>query len=290
MRKPLVFLACLAQLHSAAFVARAFAEDKSGWPGGLPGDWRAPGDDKTPSLEQSPRRPFDFGLDGLVQSPRLAPGLGQKRLEQGERKNAPDAPGGASNSAKDASAAQAAKARARAENLKKAMAPRPDPAALRQRALDELFKQLRGATDPQAARDVAQSIERVWLQSQSDTANLLMQRALLSIRSQNYPVALSLLDKILDLEPGWAEAWNQRATIRFLTDDPDGSMADIDQVIKLEPRHFGALAGMGMILQRAGFDKRALEVFNKSLEIYPEQPDVKETVEKLTLDVEGRDL
>ncbi len=274
MRKPLILLICLAQLPSAAFVAQAFADDKR--PGGLPGDWRTLGDGKTP--EQSPPRPFDFGLDGLVQSPRLAPGLGQKRLEQGERKTAPGAPSGASNSANDASAAQAAKARVRAENLKKAMAPRPDPAALRQRALDELFKQLRAATDPREARDVAQAVERVWLQSQSDTANLLMQRALLSIRSQDYPVALSLLDKILDLEPGWAEAWNQRATIRFLTDDPDGSMADIDQVIKLEPRHFGALAGMGMILQRAGFDKRALEVFNKSLEIYPEQPDVKETV------------
>ncbi len=289
MRKWLIFLACLAQAPNAAFVAEALADDKSGWPGGLPGDWRALGNDEMPTPAQPPARPFDFGLDGITQSPRFAPtpGAGQQRSQQGERGSPLD---GAARPSKDAAAAQAAKAKARAENLKKAMAPRPEPAAIRQRALDELFKQLRAASDPQEAGDVAQAIERIWMQSQSDTANLLMQRAQLVIRGQNYSVALELLDKIVDLEPGWAEAWNQRATIRFLTDDSDGAMADIGQVIKLEPRHFGALSGMGMILQRAGFDKRALEVFNKALEIYPQQPDIKETVEKLRLDVEGRDL
>ena len=92
------------------------------------------------------------------------------------------------------------------------------------------------------------------------------------------------------LEPNWAEAWNQRATVRFLSGDFDGSMADIDRVMKLEPRHFGALTGMGVILQHAGLDKRALEVFGKALEIYPAQPDLKDTVDKLTLDVNGRDI
>ena len=88
-------------------------------------------------------------------------------------------------------------------------------------------------------------------------------------RRGNYPLALSLFDKLVALEPDWAEAWNQRATTRFLTGDTDGAMADIDQVMKLEPRHFGALAGMGMILQGEGLDKSALEIFKKALGIYP---------------------
>jgi len=170
------------------------------------------------------------------------------------------------------------------------MAPHESPEALRKRALDGLFQRLHAAADPDAAKSVAQTIERIWLQSPSDTTSLLMQRAMESLREQRYPLALALLDQVVALEPDWAEAWNQRATTRFLADDPDGAMADIDRVIKLEPRHFGALAGMGAILQRSGFGKRALQIFNKALEIYPQQPDLQATVEKLTVEVEGRDI
>jgi tetratricopeptide (TPR) repeat protein len=290
MRKWLVFLACLVQLQSGAFIAQAVAGDKSGWPGGLPDGWHALGDDEPPLPDRPPFQPFDFGPDGFAQFPRQAPAPGQQRSRQDENKSAPDGSGGASDPRNAALAAQAAKAKTRAENLKKAMAARPDPAVARQQTLDELFKRLRAAPDPQEASDFAQAIERVWMQSRSDTANLLMHRALLAVQAENYALASSLLDKIVDLEPGWAEAWNQRATVRFRMDDSDGAMADIDQAIRLEPRHFGALTGMGMILQRAGFDKRALEIFNKALEIYPQQPDLEKTVEKLKLDVEGRDL
>jgi tetratricopeptide (TPR) repeat protein len=117
-----------------------------------------------------------------------------------------------------------------------------------------------------------------------------MQRAMVSMQAQQYPLALSLFDKLVALEPDWAEAWNQRATTRFLTGDTDGAMADIDRVIKLEPRHFGALAGMGMILQGAGLEKSALEIFKKALGIYPLEPDIQKLVEKLKLEIEGQDI
>ncbi len=117
-----------------------------------------------------------------------------------------------------------------------------------------------------------------------------MQRATVSMQARQYPLALSLLDKLVAVEPDWAEAWNQRATTRFLTGDMDGAMADIERAIKLEPRHFGALVGMGMILQRAGLEKSALEIFKKALEIYPLAPDIQKLVEKLTLEVEGQGI
>ena len=66
-------------------------------------------------------------------------------------------------------------------------------------------------------------------------------------------VSRTLLDKLIVLQPDWAEAWNKRATVRYLMDDEQGSMADIARVLVLEPRHFGALSGMGMILERGGF-------------------------------------
>jgi tetratricopeptide (TPR) repeat protein len=177
-----------------------------------------------------------------------------------------------------------------AEQLKKALAPKPTPEAARSQILDALFERLRQASGPEDAQRIAESIERLWLQSHSDTANLLMQRATASAQAGQFPLALSLFDKLVMLEPDWAEAWNQRATTRFLSGDMDGAMADIGRVMKLEPRHFGALAGMGIILQGAGLDKGALEIFKKALGIYPLEPDIQKLVDKLTLTVEGQDI
>jgi tetratricopeptide (TPR) repeat protein len=248
------------------------------WPGELPDDWRILGDEPTPGG----RAPEGFGFG------RQAPPGGQppgplSGIDSGVSEKPSDP-------ARDAVAAKAAKDKARRDELKRALARRPEPAVLRQSALDALFRHLGVAADPQEAKGVAEAIRRLWMQTPSDTASLIMQRAMLASEGKNYPVALKLLDRLVALEPDWAEAWNQRATVRFLSDDVDGSMADIDKVIKLEPRHFGALTGMGVMLRRAGLDKRALQAFNKSLEIYPAQPELKETVEKLNLDVNGRDI
>ncbi|MGO9673642.1 MAG: tetratricopeptide repeat protein [Methylocella sp.] len=281
MRRWFFISACLAQLQVASLGAPAMAgAGGQQWPG-LPNDWRVLGDDVGPAPGDQAPGQFDFRRDGRGPPFGQAPNLTERRAPDSLKSSDP---------VKDAAAAKAARDKARAEDLKKALAPRPEPAALRQRALDELFKRLGAAADPDEAKGVADAIQHVWLQSQSDTADLVMQRAMLASRMKNYPLALALLDRLVALEPNWAEAWNQRATVRFLSQDFDGSMADIDKAIKLEPRHFGALTGMGVILQREGLDKRALEVLNKALEIYPAQPDLKDAVDKLRLDVNGRDI
>jgi tetratricopeptide (TPR) repeat protein len=177
-----------------------------------------------------------------------------------------------------------------ADKLKQALAPKPAPEAMRKQLLDGLFDRLRKAGDQGDAQRIAASIERVWLNSDSDTANLLMQRAMVSMQAGDYPLALSLLDKLVAFQPDWAEAWNQRATTRFLTGDTDGAMADISEVVKREPRHFGAMADMGMILQGEGLDKSALEIFKKALLIYPLAPDIQTRVEKLTREIEGQGI
>jgi tetratricopeptide (TPR) repeat protein len=161
---------------------------------------------------------------------------------------------------------------------------------VRKKRIEALLERLHEARSPGDAQHIAQSIAQLWLQSGSDTADLLMQRAMASSEAGDYPLALSLLDRLVVLEPGWAEAWNQRAAARFVTGDADGAMADISKALRLEPRHFGALEGMGMILQGAGLDKAALEVFKKALAIYPLAPDIRTLAEKLTLEVEGQDI
>ena len=170
--------------------------------------------------------------------------------------------------------------------------PRPlaREGAQRANVLDELFKRLGGTSDAEEGKGIAGAIERVWLRSGSDTADILMSRALAAVQGKDFPLALELLDKVVVIEPNWAEAWNKRATARFLTNDMNGAMADIDRVLKLEPRHFGALSGMGFILEREGLDKRALEIFRHVLTIYPGLPDIKKIVDKLAPEVEGRDI
>jgi tetratricopeptide (TPR) repeat protein len=178
----------------------------------------------------------------------------------------------------------------KAEALRKALAPKPSTAVLRQQSLDILFKKLATAEDDETAKGLAGAIERIWGHSDSDTANLLMERGSASLLAGHYPLALSIFDKLVALKPQWAEAWNKRATTRFRADDLDGAMADIGQALKLEPRHYGALAGMGLILQKSNLNKQALDIFRKALALNPRQPELRELVEKLQLEVEGRDI
>lgn len=237
-----------------------------------------------------PLRPFSgFGLASPWAAPREA-GEGRTEENLGLEGRKPPGPVGAPSMPAPAPEAAPKSGIAEAEQLKKALAPKPAPEAMRKQFLDRLFDRLRNAGDQGDAQRIAATIERVWLQSDSDTAKLLLQRATVSMQAQQYPVALSLFDKLVVVEPDWAEAWNQRATARFLAGDTDGAMADINKVIKLEPRHFGALAGMGLILQGAGLDKSALQIFNRALAIYPLEPDIRKLAEKLTLEIGGQDI
>jgi tetratricopeptide (TPR) repeat protein len=176
------------------------------------------------------------------------------------------------------------------EGLTKALEPKPLPEAVRKQKLDQLFERLRGTRKGEEAQQIALSIERLWLQTSSDTASLLMQRAAASVDAQKFPLALELLDKLVLIEPDWAEAWNERAAVKFMTGDLDGAMADFTEVIRLEPRHFGALTGMGLILRREGLDQRARDVFSKALSIYPLSPDIQKLVEEVTPKAEGKDI
>ncbi|HUB63616.1 MAG TPA: tetratricopeptide repeat protein [Methylocella sp.] len=255
-------------------LAQAPAEGSNSPGGGLTDEQG--GDDLPVPSPSNPFSQFDFD--------RLLGAQGDHRADPDLRPKPPGV-----KAPVDSSAAQKSRD-AKAEQLKKALAPKPAPEAARKKILDALFERLRQASNTEDAQRVAETIERLWLKSHSDTANLLMSRATTQVQAGNYDLALRLYDKLVALEPDWAEAWNQRATTRFLTGDMDGAMADIGRVMKLEPRHFGALAGMGIILQGAGLDKSALEIFKKALVIYPLEPDIQKLVEKLTLEVEGQDL
>jgi tetratricopeptide (TPR) repeat protein len=166
----------------------------------------------------------------------------------------------------------------------------PKVGADRSRGLDFLFGALKAAPDEASAKHVEARIWAVWMQTPSDTAALLMLRAKAAMDAQKTDVALKLLDSVVKLRPDYIEAWNRRATIYYLKNDYAHSLEDIQQVLVREPRHFGALAGLGMIMQDIGDEKRALEAFRKALAVNPHLEKVPELVKSLTEKVEGRDI
>ena len=156
--------------------------------------------------------------------------------------------------------------------------------------LDTLFEALKIAPDDDSAKAIESRIWSVWMMSGSDTCDLLMGRVKAAADSQDYDLAIKLLDAVIELKPGYVEGWNRRATVYYLKKDYGRSLADIREVLAREPRHFGALAGLGLILQEIGDDKHALEAYRKALAIDPHLDHIGDTVKELSEKVEGRNL
>jgi tetratricopeptide (TPR) repeat protein len=176
------------------------------------------------------------------------------------------------------------------KKIPEAPAKLPKVSADRTRGLDFLFGALKAAPDEDSAKHVEARIWALWSQTSSDTTALLMTRAKTALDAKQVDVALQLLTAVVKLRPDYIEGWNRRATLYYLQNDYTHSLQDIEQVLVREPRHFGALAGLGMIMQELGDDKRALDAFRKALAVNPHLDKVPEMVKTLTEKVEGRDI
>ena len=167
--------------------------------------------------------------------------------------------------------------------------PKP-PRGDRVRNLDFLFGALKAAPDDASAKHIEDRIWALWLASGSDTCNLLMTRVKTAVDAENYDLAIRLLDAIIELKPKYVEAWNRRATVFFLKKDYGSAIADLRQVLTREPRHFGALSGLGAMLQDIGDEKDALEAYRRALAVHPRLNGITEKVKVLVEKVEGRDI
>jgi len=167
--------------------------------------------------------------------------------------------------------------------------PRPQRGD-RTRNLDFLFGALKAAPDAESAKQVENRIWALWLASGSDTCNLLMTRVKAAIDGENYDLAVHLLDAIIEIRPKYVEAWNRRATVFFLKRDYGSALTDLRQVLAREPRHFGALSGLGAILQDIGDEKDALDAYRRALAVHPRLKGIPDRVKTPTEKVEGRDI
>lgn len=166
----------------------------------------------------------------------------------------------------------------------------PDSPAARAKLLDDLYAHLATAEDHVHAQPVIEAIERLWLYSASDTVSVLMDRAAGAINAKRYDLALKLLDAVVDLAPDYAEGWNRRAYVHFSQNDFDRALGDLRRALALEPNHYKALDGLGQILKEIGQKKAALKAFKQVLEINPNFPGARQTVDELQRDVEGQGI
>lgn len=178
----------------------------------------------------------------------------------------------------------------RSKKIPGAPAKLPRVTGDRTKNLDFLFGALKAAPDEESAKAVEARIWSLWTATNSDTAALLMLRAKLAMDSKDMDVALKLLDAVIKLRPDYIEGWNRRATLYYMQNDYTRSMEDIRQVLIREPRHFGALAGLGMIMQETGDEKHALDAFRRALAINPHLEKIPDLVKSLSEKVEGRDI
>ncbi len=147
--------------------------------------------------------------------------------------------------------------------------------------LDGLFEVLATTSDMEAARAAEAEIWRIWFESGSEEIDALMVEGVVAMSTQRLEDAIALFGQITERAPEFAEGWNKRATAYYLNDDHVASVRDIQRTLVLEPRHFGAISGMGLIFLGRGDEAGALAAFEAVLVIHPGAPGARQRVEEL---------
>jgi tetratricopeptide (TPR) repeat protein len=155
--------------------------------------------------------------------------------------------------------------------------------------LDGLFDRLKTAGAEEAGR-IEREIWIEWSKSGSPALDLLLQRGRDALDIGDSAQAIEHFTAIIDQDPDFPEAWNARATAYYLAGEFGPSVADIAQVLQRNPRHFGALSGLAMILEETGKPERALEVYRAAIAIHPHMAGAAEAIERLETEAEGQEL
>jgi tetratricopeptide (TPR) repeat protein len=151
----------------------------------------------------------------------------------------------------------------------------------RDAVLQEAFAQLRQTASAIEADRLDRLIWQRWGVAGNRAARRSLGEASRRLAAGDEAAALGLLDQAIGQDPGFAEAWNRRATILFMAGRHDRSVADIERVLVLEPRHYGALAGLGQILLQAEAWDGALMAFEAALRVNPHLDNVRRLIVRL---------
>lgn len=160
----------------------------------------------------------------------------------------------------------------------------------RKDVLASLYNQLSLSKSATSAEVIVSAIDRLWAQSGSDTTDLLMERAQMALQAQNYDLAVDLLQSISEIDPRYVAGLSQLATVYYLQDRYGDAMIGLRQVLALDPKHFKAIEGLGIILRETGRNKAALSVLRRALEIHPFLESARKAAEELEREVEGQGI
>jgi tetratricopeptide (TPR) repeat protein len=157
--------------------------------------------------------------------------------------------------------------------------------------LPALFKLLKTTDMPDQAQQAEVQIWSIWTRHGDDEkANFLMEQGMGLMGGGHLKEALGVFHKLVASNPEFAEAWNKRATVLYLMERLEESVTDIHETLKLEPNHFGALSGLGLIYLSVDELKGALKAFKAALEINPHMPGPKFRVKQLEEHLKGEKL
>jgi tetratricopeptide (TPR) repeat protein len=135
--------------------------------------------------------------------------------------------------------------------------------------LNNLFKKLNETENQDEIRDLISDIWNIWYEVDDPKVIEYFEKGIQAMNLRNYPLAIRFFNNLIEEDPNFAEGWNKRATVHFMMGNFDQSMQDIIKTLELEPRHFGALDGMGSIFIHQGQFQQAIDVYDKMLEIFP---------------------
>jgi tetratricopeptide (TPR) repeat protein len=156
--------------------------------------------------------------------------------------------------------------------------------------LDALFEKLKTAPTDELAHEIELVIWHIWSEPQTAGGRVLFRQGMQYMDEGKNDKALESFDALVQIEPEFAEGWNRRATVHYLMGDFDASIADIEHTLALEPRHFGALSGLGLIYDALDQKKAALKAFRAALAIHPHLAGIRQRAKELAVEVEGRAL
>ncbi len=163
------------------------------------------------------------------------------------------------------------------------------PAAADEARLNQLFAALKTA-DESNWQAIEDGIWAEWSQSGSAAMDLLLERGRTAMAADAADAAVEHLTALVENAPDFAEGWNARATAWFQLGLYGPAMSDIARALALEPRHFGALSGLAVILEDTGDLERAAEIYAAALAIHPQRPDLREALERLEVELQGKSI
>lgn len=165
-----------------------------------------------------------------------------------------------------------------------AMADQNDP------RLDDLFGRLKKAETVQQAVGIEQQIWSIWVHRGDVRIDSHMALGIKAMEIGELAVALREFSKVTILDPEFAEGWNKRATVHYLMGNFEESVGDIQRTLALEPRHYGAISGMGLIFDVTENPAGALKAWQQVLKITPFNTSVQQRIEALKAELEGKPI